>query len=231
MRHPTNAIEMTTPRLAICLALFAGSPIGFAHAQTVSPSLGEALALVADAARGRTLYAEACASCHRDDGAGRAGGEMPALAGQHAAVTLRHLIEVREGRRVNPDMKQALRDEPLGLQALADVALYIRQLPPAGGSRQVSGPGSHREQGATLYQRDCASCHGAQAQGVAEKFGPAMAGQHYPFLWRELNLIQQGLRGNSNPDMRRILARYSPEALHSLADHLSHLPSPQRPAK
>lgn len=221
--------EMSRTFIAWCFALTCGGVTGNAQAQAPAPALAEALALTPDTTRGSALYAEACASCHRADGAGRAGGEMPALAGQHAAVTLRHLIEVREGRRVNPDMKQVLRDEPLSLQALADVALFIRHMPPAT-VRKTVGPGSHLTQGAALYQRDCTVCHGEEAQGVVEKFGPAIAGQHYPFLWRELNLIQQGMRGNSNPEMRRILSRYSPEELHSLADHLSHLPA-QRTAR
>lgn len=214
--------DMKTILLTLCLALPLAGLTGSALAQAPSSTLVEALALTPDAIRGGVLYAEACASCHRADGAGRAGGEMPALAGQHASVTLRHLIEVREGRRLNPDMKQALRDEPLGLQALADIALHIRQIPPAD-ARKVAGPGSHRERGAALYRRDCTGCHGDDAQGVAEKYGPAMAGQHYPFLWRELNLIQRGMRGNSDPEMRQVLVRYSPEDLHSLADHLSQL--------
>ena len=196
-----------------------------AWAQPPSASVTEALSLPRDAARGKAVY-EACASCHRDDGGGRASGEMPLLAGQHAEVTIRHLIDVRDGRRINPDMKQALIDEPQTPQSIADVAQYLQELPPS--PRAVRGPGSHLEQGRKLFERDCAECHGAQAQGDARSFSPAMAGQNYPFLWRELNLIQRGMRGASDAAMRRVLQRYSPEELHALADHLSHLPAPAR---
>lgn len=216
---------MNGPR-RILTALLLGLGLATAgFAQAPSPAVTEALSLPRDAARGKTAY-QACESCHRADGAGRAGGEMPGLAGQHAEVTIRHLVDVRDGRRTNPDMKQALIDEPQTLQAIADVAEYLRALPPS--TRRVAGPGSHLEQGRQLYERDCAECHGARAQGDAAKFAPAMAGQNYPFLWRELNLIQRGMRGASDPAMRRALRRYTPEQLHALADHLSHLAAPSR---
>lgn len=71
---------MDTTVVALCLSLACGSLLGSAHARTPSIALAEALSLTPDAVRGGAIYAQACASCHRADGAGRPGGEMPALA-------------------------------------------------------------------------------------------------------------------------------------------------------
>lgn len=58
-----------------------------------------------DLERGRTLYANDCASCHGDAGEGDEGKFYPRVSGQHYAYLLREGIEIRDGRRRNANPK------------------------------------------------------------------------------------------------------------------------------
>ncbi len=93
-------------------------------------------------------------------------------------------------------------------------------------SLQGQGPGTGVQSGQGLYERDCAACHGAQAEGRADMFHPRLATQHYSYLLRELGLIRDGGRGNSNPAMVQLVKGYTPEQMQDVADYLSRLPAP-----
>ena len=86
---------------------------------------GDGAALAAGAAR----YREACQSCHGADGRADAGRMLPGLAGQHAAYTLRQLVEAAAGRRPNlqPGHRELL--APLDAAELAALADYLSRLP------------------------------------------------------------------------------------------------------
>lgn len=53
-----------------------------------------------------------------------------------------------------------------------------------------------------------------------------MAAQHYPYLWREMEHVRDGQRGNSHPDMVKALSGRSAADLQALASHMSRLPDP-----
>jgi cytochrome c553 len=53
-----------------------------------------------------------------------------------------------------------------------------------------------------------------------------LASQHYGYLLRELELIVNGQRGNSNPAMPPILKNYSTDDKQALAAYLAQLPAP-----
>lgn len=203
------------------LALPAALP---ARAQTPA-AVQEVLALTGDPARGKAAFDD-CAGCHRKDASGRATGAIPRLSGQHASVVIKQVLDIRSGQRINPAMKPHVEEADLGAQALADIASYLQSLPVAG--RLGRGPGDDLARGQTLFGRDCAACHGAQGEGRAEGFFPMVAAQHYPYLVRELGLIRDGGRGNSNPAMVALIKGYSEADLQAVADHMSRLPAPRR---
>jgi cytochrome c553 len=186
--------------------------------------LQSALALAGDPARGQAVF-EDCAGCHRKDASGRTTGAVPRLSGQHASVIIKQLVDIRSGLRVNPPMKPYADAAAMTPQALADVASYLQALPLAG--RLGQGPGTDLARGQALFQKDCAACHGEQGEGRAALFHPKVAAQHYSYLLRELGLIRDGGRGNSNPAMRALVQGYAAEDLQAVADHMSRLPPPR----
>lgn len=182
--------------------------------------LKELLALQGDAARGRSLFAR-CEVCHRKDGAGRANGWTPRLAGQHASVLFKQVADIRSGRRANPEMQPLVAAPVLTLAQIADVVAYLQALPvsPANGK----GPGTQLERGQQLYAKDCVACHGASGEGDASRFVPAVAAQHHEYLVREVIAIRDGTRGNSNPEMAKVVKDYRPADIEAVADHMSRL--------
>lgn len=182
------------------------------------------LALPGDPVRGKAAFDD-CEACHRKDASGRTSGAIPRLSGQHASVIIKQVVDIRSGQRLNPPMKPFVEPSELTLQAMADIAIYLQALPIVG--KMGQGPGSDLARGKTLYDKDCAGCHGAKGEGRAALFHPMVAAQHYSYLLRELGLIRDGGRGNSNADMRAVVQAYAPADLQAVADHMSRLPPPK----
>jgi cytochrome c553 len=181
--------------------------------------LAAALALPGDPARGRRAYAP-CASCHLPSGAGRPDGTFPQLAGQHRSVLVKQLVDIRAGRRANPVMEPYAR-ALLDAQEIADVAAYVATLPLPGD--QGLGEGRDLARGRELYGRDCARCHGASGEGDATRAVPALRGQHYAYLLRQVRSISSGLRGNAHPEMAGVVATYSDAELRAVVDYAARL--------
>jgi cytochrome c553 len=181
----------------------------------------EALAMKGDIARGEAAFV-ICQGCHRVGALGRADGSYPRLAGQHASVLIKQLSDVRSGRRSNPKMLPFADHQSLSVQELVDISYYLQSLPVP--PDQGQGPGDMIDHGGKLYQKDCASCHGARGEGNAEKFYPRVAGQHYRYLQREGRMIRDRERRNANPEMAEVITKYSDEDIAAVADYISRLP-------
>ena len=227
---PARLLAVRVRRL--CGVLSLGWLPALATAQTVPPvpalhaDVEAVLALRGDATRGRAAY-QPCVPCHRADASGRPAASIPRLAGQHARVIVKQVVDIRGGRRLNPAMKELLDDRPLGDQALADIAAFLDGLP-VNAASVVRGAGSALERGKALYDKDCAECHGSSGEGRAQTLHPMVASQHHGYLQRELQLIAKGERGNSDATMTARLKAYDATDLDALADHMSRLSAPIR---
>ena len=189
------------------------------------PEKAEALALKGDVVRGESAFV-ICQGCHRVGALGRADGSYPRLAGQHATVLIKQLVDVRSGRRNNPKMLPFADHQALSVQDIADIGAFLQQLPvPAD---QGQGDGKELARGRQLYERDCISCHAADGTGDAGKFYPRVSGQHYRYLLHEGRMIRDGERRNVNPDMARVIRDYSDEEIAAVADYISRLPAGAR---
>lgn len=185
------------------------------------PEMTQTLRLKGDVARGEAAFV-ICQGCHRVGALGRADGSYPRLAGQHATVLIKQLVDVRSGRRSNPKMLPFADHMALSTQEVADIAAYLERLPvPPDNGR---GPGEQLDRGAKLYAADCASCHGDGGEGRADRYFPRLAGQHYRYLLREGRMIRDGTRRNANPDMVNAIRNYSDEDIDAVADYASRLP-------
>ncbi|MGL6109231.1 MAG: c-type cytochrome [Rubrivivax sp.] len=217
---------MLKPLITLSLIL---APMALQAQSTTAPviegELKTALEAQPDVSRGKTAY-EVCEGCHRKDGSGRANGIYPRLAGQHARVVIKQLVDIRGGRRHNPEMAPLVAEPVLSLQAMADIAAHVQGLPVA--ANNGKGAGSALALGKQLYDRDCTVCHGAAGQGDAAAFYPMVAAQHYRYLLRELVNIGDGSRKNSHPDMVKVIKPYAQAELDAVADYMSRM-APPRP--
>jgi len=188
------------------------------------PSSGQVLAQIrqrsANLERGAELF-KGCAACHGSDGGGATDGLVPRLAGQHASVLQKQLVDYRHDRRWDPRMVAVVEQHSLSPESIADVTAYISRL-----DRDVgigTGNGSLLRRGAAGYARSCQGCHGRAAQGDAARAVPRLAGQHYEYLRRQIYDAVDGRRPNFPPAHIRLLARLDRDDIAGIADYLSRL--------
>jgi cytochrome c553 len=174
-----------------------------------------------DLVHGEALFAT-CAACHGPQGAGVAGGAVPAIAGQHLRVIVRQLVDFRHDKRWDLRMEHFTDQHHLsGAQDIADVAAYISGMPITHASDH--GSGEYLRHGGEVYARLCASCHGSAAEG--DERNPRLAGQHYEYLLRQLHDALEHRRPNFPREHVRLLERFELADLAGVADHLSRLGS------
>ncbi len=165
-----------------------------------------------------------CAVCHGVDGAGRADGTFPRIAGQHASVVEKQVHDIRDGRRGNPVMAshvEALTDP----REVADIAVYVEGLVPAGENGR--GGDADTARGAELYRRDCSACHGERGEGSATRVVPVVAGQHYAYLLRQMRAIAGSRRRNAHPEMVESVFDYPDDDLRAVGQYLAQQPWPR----
>lgn len=216
---------MNSCRIVLLAVLFASACAGPEPAlpgwNTPYPEMTEALRLTGDPVRGEAAFV-ICQGCHRVGALGRVDGSYPRLAGQHATVLIKQLVDVRSGRRSNPKMLPFADHMVLTTQEVTDIAAYLERLPvPPDNGR---GPGEQLDRGAKLYAADCATCHGTNGEGRADRYFPRLAGQHYRYLLREGRMIRDGTRRNANPEMVNAIRNYSDEDIDLVSDYVSRLP-------
>jgi cytochrome c553 len=215
---------MTTTPWAIALLLSATVTVG---AQTSPPraerdrEFNEAARLEPDAVRGADLYTT-CASCHGPDGRGTSDGEIPAIAGQHGSVLLKQLTDFRHEQRWNERMKHFTGNHHLeNSQDLTDVAAYIASLPRFPATAAGIGDGASLGEGAKVYFRECERCHGPLGQGDLLALRPRLAGQHYAYLFRQLDDTAHGRRPGMDDAHVAMLRELTPAQMRGVADYLS----------
>lgn len=182
--------------------------------------MNRALAHKADAGKGETAY-KVCKGCHKPDGSGLADADYPQLAGQHASVIIKQMMDIRAGRRDNPRMYPFSGEWIVSAEEIADIAAYLNQLPTP--TTNGKGNGYNLPRGQALYLKDCASCHGKAGEGDAKKFYPMVAGQHFSYLKRETRESRDHGRRNANLEMVKVLKRYSDADVEAVSDYMSRL--------
>ncbi|MFO1399820.1 MAG: c-type cytochrome [Steroidobacteraceae bacterium] len=186
-----------------------------------SAEVQRARSLRPDVAHGAQLYA-GCTACHGSDGAGEPNGTVPRIAAQHASVLIQEISDFRQRRRWDLRMEQVAGGHRLGgAQDIADVAAYVAGL--GGELRPATGDGEYLQRGASAYLRACASCHGASGQGDAATAVPRLAGQHAPYLLRQMQESATNGRPNMAASHVAVLRTLSYEDFAGAADYLSRM--------
>lgn len=181
-----------------------------------------ALNYKANVQRGQAAY-KICKGCHKADGAGLADADYPQLAGQHPSVTIKQMMDIRAGRRDNPRMYPFSGEWIVTAEEIADIAAYLRQLPVP--ESNGKGEGNNLSLGKSLYDKDCASCHGKSGEGDGKQFHPRVAGQHYSYLKRETRESRDHGRRNASPAMVEVLKSYTDTDINAVSDYMSRLPT------
>ncbi len=194
-------------------------PLVVLAASSAQQDYEDAIRATADGERGAQLFG-GCAACHGEDGSGHADGAVPRLAGQHARVVIRQLVDYRYGKRRDPRMEPVAHTQPLrNTQAIADVAAFAAGLMPR--APVGTGPGTYVELGRQIHAVRCSTCHGAAGQGGEEGSMPRLAGQHYAYLLRQFHDVLEGRRPDLAGSHGPLLQDLDRDALQGLADMLS----------
>jgi cytochrome c553 len=141
---------------------------------------------------------ETCGTCHGVNGRSVA-PTFPNLAAQPASYIELQLHAFKDQSRADPDaqaymwgMASQLSDAMIS--GLANYFASQAAAPGIPGNTALIAQGKHIfEEGVPARQiPPCASCHGAHGQGMATF--PRLAGQHAPYLLKQLLVIQSVLR-------------------------------------
>ena len=151
---------------------------------------------------GKQLF-DSCATCHGSAGEGNPVLNSPVIGGQSAWYVQRQLNNFRLGLRgAHPDdlygsqmasVSKTLQDP----QAIKDVSSYIETLPlitpdPTLLSANIAA-------GKAAYAM-CASCHGANGEGIRNLNAPRLSHQFDWYTAQQLENFREGLRGIHQKD-------------------------------
>lgn len=196
------------------------SPSAAPRAPAPDLTLSAALAANPDEQRGKQLFEQRCAECHRQDAQGLAARQIPALAGQQYEYLVKQLVDFIDFERASETMHAALKQRNVrDAQSIADIVGYVANLRmnPA----PEKGRGDSLELGEQIFSRYCASCHGKTAEGNADLWIPNLRGQHYGYLVKQLQFMAQRRRNNISEDLHWMFTTYADTEFEAVADFLT----------
>jgi cytochrome c553 len=168
---------------------------------------------------------ETCGTCHGINGRSVA-PTFPNLAAQSAPYIELQLHAFKDQSRADPDAQAYMwgMASQLNDATISGLASYFAAQPAA-----VGTPGSPAliAQGKKLYEEGvpgrqippCATCHGPRAQGMATF--PRLAGQHAPYLLKQLLVIQSVLR--MAPVMHGVVKDLTKDQMQEVVAYLESL--------
>jgi cytochrome c553 len=168
---------------------------------------------------GKRLYAP-CVVCHQPNGWGSPDGAIPNLAGQQSRYLERQLAAFQSGARVDPAMQVVTAHRNFGNDNnIAMLSHYLSGLD--ANPSPVKGSGQHLRVGQELYTHICAACHGLAGRGERANRVPRIAGQHYPYLRRQIDAAGDLHKDLAPPEMTSALRGMRPQEKDALADYIS----------
>lgn len=203
--------------VSLVAALVASS--AFAAAPAAGP------ASKGDPKAAESIVNQLCAGCHAVDGNSPAAAN-PKLAGLNAEYLNKQLNEFKSGARQSPVMSGMVAS--LSPQDMLNLAAYY--------SAQQPKPATAKDKelalaGQKIYRGGvqgsgvpaCASCHGANGQGIPVQF-PRLAGQHADYTLLQLNNFRAGDRANDAAKMMRVIAaKMTPQEMEAVAQYIEGL--------
>ena len=184
---------------------------------------------------GSRLFAP-CVVCHQPNAWGSSDGSIPNLAGQQKRYLATQLGLFASGARVDTAM-QVVTAHPKSADHSDFDALSAYLTALAWNPGPVLGSGEHLRVGQEIYTHICAACHGPDGRGQAGNRVPRIAGQHYPYLRRQVEEAAKLHRDLAPPEMTSALRGMREPEKDALADYVSRLGNadalvdPERPRR
>jgi cytochrome c553 len=196
-----------------------------ALAAAASMSLGGSARAADAAADALRKTVETCGTCHGVNGRS-VSPTFPNLAAQLAPYIELQLKSFKDQSRADPDaqaymwgMASQLSDSMI--TALAGYFAAQPAAPGKAGNSALIAQGKHVfEEGVPARQiPPCASCHGAHGEGLA--MFPRLAGQHAPYLLKQLLVIQSVLR--TAPVMHGVIKDLTKDQMQAVVAYLESI--------
>ncbi len=167
---------------------------------------------------------ESCSTCHGPNGRSVA-PTFPILAAQQASYLELQLHAFKDQTRADPDAQAYMwgMAAPLSDAMISELAAYYAKQPAALG--HIAGPATLVARGKQIFEEGvpakqipaCATCHGVHAEGMASF--PRLAGQHAPYLLKQLLVIQSVLR--TAPVMHGVIKDLSKDQMEAVVAYLA----------
>jgi cytochrome c553 len=168
---------------------------------------------------------ETCGGCHGVNGRS-VSPTFPNLAAQQAAYIELQLKAFKDQSRADPDAQAYMwgMASQLSDATISALAGYFAAQPAAssrGGNSASIAQGKHLfEEGVPARQiPPCATCHGAHGEGMATF--PRLAGQHAPYLLKQLLVIQSVLR--TAPVMHGVIKDLTKDQMQAVVAYLESM--------
>ena len=196
---------------------------GFAQSEETAAAPAVPMTDAQKAALHKTI--ETCGTCHGVNGRS-VSPTFPNLAAQSAPYIEAQLHAFKDQSRADPDAQAYMwgMASQLNDATVSALASYFAAQPAAPGE-----PGNPVliAQGKRLFEEGvparqippCASCHGAHAEGMA--IFPRLAGQHAPYLLKQLLVIQSALR--TAPVMHGVVKELTRDQMQALVAYLESI--------
>jgi cytochrome c553 len=177
-----------------------------------------------DSPLGRAV--QTCGTCHGTNGRS-VSPTFPNLAAQTAPYIEAQLKAFKDQTRADPDAQAYMWGMAAQLSdaQISELAAYFSKQPaPApgksGGAAAIARGKQVFEEGVPARQiPPCASCHGAHGEGMATF--PRLAGQHAPYLLKQILVIQNALR--NAPVMHGIVKDLSRDQILAVTAYLESI--------
>lgn len=166
-----------------------------------------------------------CSTCHGANGRSIS-PTFPDLAGQSAQYIDLQLHAFKDQSRADPDAQAFMwgMASQLNDALITSLAKYFSGQP---GPSGIPGNAALVAQGKQIFEKGipesqippCATCHGAHAEGIGPF--PRLAGQHAPYLLKQLLVIQSVLR--TAPVMHGVIKDLSKPQMQAVATYLQSL--------
>jgi cytochrome c553 len=165
-----------------------------------------------------------CVVCHQPSAWGSQDGAIPNLAGQRKRYLEKQLELFRSGARVDTAMQIVTAHPTFSDRShIVALATYLSSL--TANPNPVTGGGEHLRVGQEIFAHICAACHGIDGRGAELNRVPRIAGQHYPYLRRQIDAAAALHRELAPPEMTSALRGMHDQEKDALADYISRLGS------
>lgn len=189
------------------------------------PALAAEPAAKGDPKAAAAIVTQVCAACHGADG-NSASPVNPSLAGQGYEYLHKQLADFKSGERKSPVMGGIVASlSPADMKNLAAFFSEKQAKPGTAKDKEVALLGQKIYRGGVQGSGvpACASCHGANGQGIPVQF-PRLAGQHAGYTVDQLNKFRNGERANDAAKMMRVIAaKMTPQEMEAVAQYIQGL--------